>query len=175
LKRLLGGDFKPSKAKTEFNKNYTNIIPLSDFKKIIRALDKSGNTIASAFTDAILEEGLERRFDSAFNRLVDEAERNARIELRMKRIMARHQWTDILMNRHIKLTGNKPLPEDYKRWTVIVNNKLFNQPHFKCDRDNMKFNEQLLIEQFEFMAARVATKFPNLSCNLLLDKVLGTF
>ena len=175
LKRLLGNDFKAHKAKTEFNKNSTNIVSLPDFKKIIRALDKIGNPVASSFTDAILEEGLERRFDLAFNQLVDEAERNARIELRMKRIMARHQWTDILMNRHLKQTGLKPLPEDYKRWTVTVNNKLFNKPHFNRNRDNMSFDEQLLIEQFEFMAARVADKFPDLSCNMLLEKTLETF
>jgi hypothetical protein len=175
LKRLLGEGFSPSKISTDLGKQLINVVSIATFKKIILTLSKQGHPVASSFIDAILEEGLERRFDLAFNQLVDEAERNARIELRMKRIMARHQWTDILMNRHLKQTGVKPLPDDYKRWTVTVNNKLFNKLHFKRNRDNMSFDEQLLIEQFEFMAARVANKFPDLSCNMLLEKTLETF
>lgn len=67
LKRLMGADFKTHKVSTEFNPKPVNIVKLEDFKKIIRLLDKKGNEVASAFMDAILEEGLERRFDHVFN------------------------------------------------------------------------------------------------------------
>jgi hypothetical protein len=175
LKRLLGNDFQFDQAKSELNPKAVNIVYLEDFGQIIRALDKKGNPIAIAFIDAILVESLERRFDNSFGKKVSEEERNARLELRIKRILARHKWTDTLMERHVKLFGTKPSPEQYREWTVEVNKALFNKPHFKCDRDNMEIDEQLLIEQFEFMAVRNAQKFPDISCNELVRKALETF
>ena len=175
IKRILGEDFRFIQSRSELNPRPVNIVKLEDFKKIIRALDKKGNEVAPAFMDAILEEGLERRFDHAFNIKVSEQERNARLELRVTRLLARKLWTDTLMNHHLKLTGVKPTPEQYRKWTVIVNKHLFNKPHFNCDRDNMESEEQLIINQFEFMAVRVCQKYPRLDCDSIVQKALETF
>ena len=175
LKRLLGDDFRPSKTKTELGNQSINVVTLEDFTKIIRALDKKGNAIANAFIDVILQEGLERRFDRAFGRKVDEDERNQLIALRMKRIMARRLWTDVLRDRSLELFGNKPTPNDYKQWTIKVNERLFNRRHFECDRDNMEVFEQETIELFERMAERKAKTHKTATPDELVEMAINSF
>jgi hypothetical protein len=175
LKRLLGDDFRPSKTKTELGNQSINVVTLEGFAKIIRALDRKGNTVANAFIDAIIQEGLERRFDRAFGKKVDEDERNQLIALRMKRIMARRLWTDTLRDRSLKLYNEKPTPEDYRLWTVLVNERLFNKRHFRCDRDNMEQWEQETIELFERMAERKAKLHPQSTPDDLVEMALSSF
>jgi len=175
LKRLLGEEFRPSSTATELGNQKINVVSLAEVTRIIRALEKKGNPIASTFTDAILQEGLERRFDIAFNVRVSEDERNKRLALRMGRLLARRLWTDTLMERHLKLHGEKPTKDQYKYWTVIVNERLFNQPHFNCNRDTMNNDEQKTIELFERMAVRMADKHPTIDCDGLLGHALAMF
>jgi hypothetical protein len=175
LKRLLGDDFRPSKIKTELGNQSINVVTLEGFAKIIRALDRKGNTIANAFIDAILQEGLERRFDRAFGKKVDEDERNQLIALRMKRIMARKLWTDVLRDRSLELFGIKPSPNDYKQWTIKVNERLFNRRHFECDRDNMQKFEQETIELFERMAERKAKTHKMATPDDLVEMAINSF
>lgn len=175
IKSILGDGFQFDTTKSELHPKAVNILKLDQVITVIRYLDKKGNAIASAFTDAILQEGLERRFDVAFNVKVSEDERNKRLALRMSRLLARRLWTDTLMDRHIKLHGTKPTKDQYKYWTVVVNQQLFNKPHFNCNRDIMNDDEQKTIELFERMAVRMANKYPTIDCDGLLDKALAMF
>ena len=175
FKRLLGERFQPSKISTQFNQAPVNVIDIASFTILVRALDKAGYKTATALIDAFFEEGIERRFDRAFNRVVEEAEYNARLALRMKRLMARRAWTDVLQDRHIQLYGVKPTPKQFRDWTVKANEVLFGRPHFKCNRDNMELEEQRIIESFEFMAVRRAKQHPQVSPDKLLDLALDTF
>lgn len=175
VKRLLCKDSPLPKVASELNSKPVNIIFLNDFKRIIRSLDKQGHPVAEALADALLEEGIERRFARAFNQKVEEEEYDERLKLRMKRLLARHDWTDVLMNRHVDLNGVKPEPQDYKRWTVTVNQKLFGQPHFCRNRDNMTPEQQQTIYDFERMAKRRAEQYPTITADELVIKALDTF
>ena len=175
FKRLLGERFETSKTATGFNQAPINIISISVFRLLVRELDKQGNAIATALVDAFFEESVERRFDTAFGKKVSETEYNERLALRMKRLMARHAWTDVLRDRHIQCFGVKPKPDQYKDWTVIVNEALFGRRHFNCDRDTMEMEEQRLIESFEYTAVRKAKKHPSATPDELLELTLMVF
>ena len=175
LKRLMGSSFSPSKIKTELGKQLINVVSVSDASKIAYILAKKENPIADAFVQAILEEGLERRFDTAFGKKVTEAEYNALIALRMKRILARRIWTDTLRDRSLQLYGIKPDSDSYKRWTVKVNQRLFSKRHFFCNRDNMNQLEQELIELFERMAERKAKLNPKATPGEVIELALLAF
>ncbi len=175
FKRLLGNRFETSKVSTEFNQAPINVVSIPVFRLLVRELDKQGNRVASALVDAFFEESVERRFDTAFGKKVAEAEYNERLALRMKRLMSRHAWTDVLRDRHIEVFGIKPQPEQYKEWTVRVNQILFGRKHFNCDRDTMEMEEQRLIECFEYTAVRKAKQNPKANPDQLLELVLTTF
>lgn len=83
FKRLLGEDFSPHKQSIEGTKAQVNIVNLNTFKKIVYAMAKQGNAIADSLVQAMLEEGFERRFDTAFNKKVTESEYNQRLALRI--------------------------------------------------------------------------------------------
>ena len=173
--RLLGEGFSPSKQSIEGTKALVNVVDLPTFTKILYAMAKRDNAIADALIQSLLEEGFERRFDTAFGKKVDEAEYNERLALRMKRLLARRQWTDVLRDRHVKCFGEKPSPKQFKDWTVLANEVLFNRKHFNCDRDNMNMEEQRLIEHFEYMAAYQAGRNPELDPEQLLGLALSAF
>jgi len=175
IKRLLDNEFNPTKSTTEYTKAAVNIVDLITFRKIIRALDRQGNPIATALVDAFFEESVERRYDTAFGKKVTESERNQILAQRMKRLIARRGWTDILQERHIECYGTKPTPKQFRDWTVRVNQVLFSKTHFKCDRDNMQAEEQSIIETFEKMAVRRAGQNPKEEPTILLELALDTF
>lgn len=175
LKRLLGEGFRPHKVKTELGNQLINVILVEDFKKVVLALALKGNTLAQSLVEALLEEGIERRFARAFNQKVEEEEYDEKLKLRMKRLFARHDWTDVLMNRYIDLNGVKPESHHYRKWTVAVNQKLFGQSHFCRNRDNMTPEQQQTIYDFERMAKRRAEQYPDISADELVIKALDTF
>lgn len=175
IKALIGKDFQFDTAKSELNPKAVNILYLDQISKLTYQLAKKGNAVADAFVQAILEEGLERRFDRAFGKQVEEDQRNQLIVLRMKRIMARRLWTDTLRDRSLELFGTKPDPEDYRRWTIKVNERLFNRYHFYCDRDNMEVREQETIELFERMAERKAKLHYLATPDELVEMALSSF
>ena len=160
LKRLLGEDFSPPRVATELSPNKAYILTIDQFKRVILELSKRGNPVASAFVEACLLESIERRFDRAFNVKRSEDERNALMELRVKRLLARRKWTDVIQQRNLELFGMVPTPEQFRDWTVKANLALFNCRHFKCDRDNMTITEQMIIESFEFLCCRWAKNIP---------------
>ena len=175
IKALLGKGFQFAKIASELNPKAVNIVDLITFRKIIRALDKQGNPVASALVDAFIEESIDRRYDTAFGKKVTESERNQILAQRMKRLIARRGWTDILQERHIECYGSKPTPKQFRDWTVRVNQALFTKTHFKCDRDNMQAEEQSIIETFEKMAVRRAGQNPKEEPTILLELALDTF
>ena len=175
FKALLGNGFQFAKASTELNPKAVNIVDVTTFRLILRKLDKQGNAIATALIDAFIEESVDRRLDTAFGKKVSEVERNEILALRMKRLLARHAWTDVLRDRHIQCFGTKPTPSQYKAWTVQANKVLFNKAHFNCDRDTMQTEEQRIIEMFENMAIRRADQNPSVDPSRLLELALDTF
>ena len=171
-----GGTFDiVRQTQIEGQRHKINIISLEDFSKVIYELQKKGNPVADAFLRALIIEGIERRFDKAFGKFVEEQERNNRIRLRMERILARTEWTDTLMNRSLKLYGVKPKAQDYQRWTVYVNKMLFDQPHFQCDRDTMSEEEQKIIKAFETTASFKAKKYPNATPDEIITMAVNVF
>lgn len=175
LKRLLGEGFRPSKIKTELGNQLINVISLTSASRTIYLLSLAGNAVAKELMLALVDEGLDRRFNKAFGRKVTDDEYNARLALRLARLQARRLWTDILRNRSLELYGVKPKPEQYKIWTVIVNDRLFNRDHFFCNRDNMNQVEQETIELFERMARRKAELYPQATPDQLVEMALAAF
>ena len=175
FKRLLGEGFSPSKKSIEGTKAQVNIISLDAFVDLLYALALDGNPVADVIVKSLLHEPIQRRYDTAFNKKVSEAEYNALLALRYKRILARHAWTDVLQERHLQCFGTKPNPNQFKNWTVKVNEALFSKKHFNCNRDNMEEGEQRMIESFEYMAVRRAKQHPNATPDELLALALDTY
>lgn len=151
FKALLDEGFQFPKCRSELHPKAVNILTLENAVKVIRALDRKGNETAQAFTDAILEESLERRFDTAFGKEVTEQERNASLALRMQRIKARRSYTDLikLHQEYLGYYGTQRGKDEFRGLTTKVNLALFGQPHFKCDRDTMTPFQQRTIAAFE--------------------------
>lgn len=175
VKSLLGKGLQLDKWKSELNSNPVNVISIKDFKKLVRALDRKGNILAEALTDALLEESIERRFARAFNVKFDEDEAEKRLALRMGRIISRFAWTDVIKKRHYQITGRYPSSDYYRSCTIMVNKKLFGRPHFNCNRDNMTPEQQQLISDFERMAQRKSKQYPDLPAHELLMKIIELF
>lgn len=175
VKSLLGKNFQFDTAKTELNPKSVNILSLAQATKVIYLLARKGNEIANEFMLALTEEGLDRRFSKAFNQRVTEEEYQSRIALRLKRLEARRLWTDVLRDRSLDLWNEKPTPEQYRLWTVLVNERLFNKRHFQCNRDNMDLMEQETVELFERMAERKSKLHPNATPDELIEIALASF
>lgn len=178
FKPLLGKGFQfdtSHKAKSELNPKAVNILYLPEVARLIKALAINGNPIADEFLDAILEEGLDRRFARAFNLRVDEEEYDARIRQRMDRILARTTYTDFIRNRYLELYGTKPPQRLYRDITVMVNRKLFGRDHFFCDRDNMNETQQQAIAHFETFVNLRAKNHPGEDPAIVVEKVLQVF
>jgi len=175
FKRILGDDFSPHKISTELGKQKINVINLPEAVRLIKALAINGNPIADEFLDAILEEGLDRRFARAFNLRVDEEEYDARIRRRMDRILARTTYTDFIRDRYLELYGTKPPQRLYRDITVMVNRKLFGRDHFFCDRDNMNETQQQAIAHFETFVNLRAKNHPGEDPAIVVEKVLQVF
>lgn len=175
IKALLGNGFQFPKAKSELHSKEVNILLVPQVSKLVYLLAVKGNSIANEFMLALVEEGLDRRFSKAFNQRVTEEEYQERIALRMKRLQARKLWTDVLRDRSMLLFGISPTPNNYRDWTVKVNERLFNKRHFQCDRDNMNHLEQEMIELFERMAQRKAKLHPQATPDQLVEMALASF
>ena len=94
LKALLGKDLELPKVRTELANNPAYVLTIPQFKDIVFELaTKKKNEIAAAFLKAALEETIERRFDTAFGKKVEEEVRNARLKARVEGILQRNFWT----------------------------------------------------------------------------------
>lgn len=176
VKTLLGNDSKLLKTKSEISKNPVNTITIEQFIQLIKVLAvQKANQEAIALLVILAEESIERRFNNAFGVKCTEDEYNELLTIRWKRLLARKDYTDVLMERHIDLYGTKPVANDYKRWTVKVNLHLFGCKHFKCDRDNMTKPQQELITDLERTVKRFSSMFPTITPIELINKTLETF
>lgn len=175
FKALLGKDFSFLKTKSELNSKEVNILTIAHVTKVIYLLSLKGDDKAKELMLALVEEGLDRRFSKAFGQRVTDEEYNARLALRIARLQARRLWTDTLRDRSLELYGIKPTSEQYRLWTVIVNNALFDRDHFFCDRDNMDQMEQETIELFERMARRKAETNPQATPDDLVMMAIQAF
>lgn len=175
FKALLGEGFQFAKASSELHPKAVNTFSIKDFALLVVELSAKGHPLAKALNKAFVEEAIERRYDTAFGKKVEEAEYNVRLVLRMKRLLARHAWTDVLQERHLECFGTKPSSNQFKEWTVKVNEALFSKKHFNCNRDNMEEEEQRVIESFEYMAVRRAKQHPKATPDELLVLALDTY
>lgn len=175
IKSLLGKDFQFTKIKSDLHPKAVNILTLDQFKEVIKVLAGRGNKIALEFVNAIIDEGLDRRFNRAFDIKVTEDEYNEKIKFRVLRVEARLEWTDVLMKRHLEIFGCKPEPKQYAYWTKRVNMFLFGQPNFNYDRDTMTKKQQETIQHFEICAVRWSEQNPDMNCEELLEMMLERY
>ncbi|TVQ54030.1 MAG: hypothetical protein EA366_12270 [Spirulina sp. DLM2.Bin59] len=137
FKRLLGEGFRSSKVATDQGNQRINALPLDVFLDLLYALAKQGNPVADALARAFMHEAPQRRFDTAAGVKVSEAEYNATLKQRMERVTARKEWTDIIRDRSLELTGRPAPSHVFSGLTREVNMALFNRPNFEGNRDNM--------------------------------------
>jgi hypothetical protein len=175
LKRLLGDGFSPSKQSIMDVKQKINVVKITELMTILNKVAFAGNIQAQELLLAFAEETIERRFNNAFGIKCTEDEYNEKLTIRLKRLLARKDYTDVLMERHIDLYETKPVPEDYRVWTVKVNKALFGCQHFKCNRDSMTTEQQEMITDFERTVKRFALKYDHATPMELIDKTLETF
>jgi len=175
IKALLGKDFQFAKVVSELHPKAVNTLTIKEFSLLLIELTAAGYPVARALASVFAEEAIDRRYDTAFGKKVSESERNQILAQRMKRLLARRAWTDVLQDRHIQCYGTKPTAKQFKDWTVRVNEVLFSRKHFNCDRDNMQGEEQRTIEMFENMAIRRAGQNPQANPAALLELALDTF
>lgn len=90
FKALLGDSFQFLKTSSELNPKAVNTLNIKDFALLVVELSAKGHPLAKALNKAFVEEAIERRYDTAFGKKVEEAEYNVRLVLRMKRLLARH-------------------------------------------------------------------------------------
>jgi hypothetical protein len=163
LKALPNADLslgdKSGSVKSETGESFIPVSLEDAITYWVKMAEKS-NAHAIAILAACAIEALERRADSAFGKLRTEDERNQRLLLRKQRILARREWTDVVKDFQVAkgYYGTKQGSEEFKRLTVLVNLKLFGQPHFCCDRDMMTLEQQRVIESFETFLCRRANK-----------------
>ena len=175
VKALLGKDCNLTKVASDIAKRPVNTLTVAQFKAFVLAASKQGDPIAGAFVDALVEEGIERRFDTAAGVKVSEAEYNAKLKQRMERVTARREWTDIIRDRSLELTG-RPAPDRVYSWlTNRVNMALFGRPNFMGNRDNMTAREQRIITSFETMVSMLADRFPRATPTELITRALDSW
>jgi hypothetical protein len=176
VKVLLGNDCKLLKIPSEISKNPVNTISIDQLVELVTKLaTEKLNREAIVLLSIFAIEVLENRFNHAFGVKCTQEEQNKNLAIRWKRLLARRDYTDVLMERHIDLYGTKPVPEDYRVWTVKVNKVLFGCQHFKCNRDNMTTEQQEMITDFERTVKRFALKYDYATPMELIDKTLETF
>lgn len=113
LKRLMGIGFKTTRYKTEFNRNVTLGVSLSDFKKVLRKLDKLDDVVAVELTDALVDLTLHQLFCDAFGVKFDADDRQAHLIARMNGKVKRRDYTDAIadyLKRHTELS------DSYVKW-----------------------------------------------------------
>lgn len=175
VKALLGKGSNLTKTASDIAKRPVNTVTIAQFKSVVLSLSKQGHPVAGAFVDALVEEGIERRFNTAAGVHVEESEYNAQLKQRMERVTARLEWTDVIRDRSLALTG-RPAPEGvYSGLTRQVNMALFGRPNFHGNRDNMTPREQRIITAFETMVVMFADRFPRATPTELITRALDSW
>jgi hypothetical protein len=161
FKRLLGDDFKTSKVKTVYNKNYINFVTLYVFELILARLDRSGNTEAQNIRDLLVGLSLHQLFSDAFYVKFEKEERQRWLEDRGNGKIYRRTLTDsikdyLLAHPH----ADKTL---YPVVTDLIYLGIFNRraAELKTDwnetntRDSMTRQELFLVAEVEALTSRL--------------------
>jgi len=173
VKALLGKDSQLfRKVASDLNNRPVNTVGIEDFKTFVFRLSQKGDPVATAFVEAMIHEGIERRFNTAAGVRVEESEYNARLKQRMERVTARLEWTDVIRDRSLALTGRPAHEGVYSGLTRQVNMALFGRPNFHSNRDNMTPREQRIITAFETMVVMFAERFPHDTPTALITRAL---
>lgn len=180
FKALQDGGFQPGEITEVRMPDGRAIAKTSDLETIAAfwAYMSSSNSTAFALTVALATETITRRFDRAFDQQVTEEEYDAQLVLRFKRLDSRKLWTDVVRDRMVEhgyYQDRKRVSAEFRALTVKVNLALFDQPHFKCDRDTMNDNEQELIADFERACVRLSKKRPTALPAEIVDSALLLF
>jgi hypothetical protein len=168
---------KPEKLSVQGNNAKLNCSTI-EFAAAYWVLRSKDNNKAFALATALVTESIQRRFDRAFGQHVTEAEYDASLRLRLERLNARRGWTDVVKDRMLELgyyNDSERVREEFRELTVTANLKLFNQPHFQCNRDQMTHEQQLLIGDFERAAERKARQYPNATPYQIVEMALMLF
>lgn len=139
LKRLMGEDFKSAQLKTEFNKNITNAVTLSDFEKVLAKLDRLGNKAAQELRDDMIGLSLHQLFCDAFGVKFEVEDRSKWLKYRQVHRKAFHpKYTSWL--KFDGITDGKDYAKEVNRLKLCANLPL--KPVEQYDTDEMwLFNE----------------------------------
>ena len=97
VRRLLGKEFQFLQVQSELNPKKVNTISLEELTKVIKTLAKRGEEKAWALLEASFTEKIERIFDAAFGKEVEEREREAKFKARLQhKKQFRPKFTDWL-------------------------------------------------------------------------------
>lgn len=167
IKRLLGKDFKATKAKTEFNRNYVNVVSLKDYEKIIFRLALKGNAKAISFSEDLIGLSLHQLFCDAFKIKFEAEDRQEWLKIRQTGKETRKTLTDAI--RDYCQRNNDDLSVNYKKWifnnaTDAVNQGVFDgrrarelKRDWQIDgdvREHFSKDELRWVEQVEDLAMR---------------------
>ena len=161
FKRLLGDEFKTSKVKTVYNKNYTNFVTLYVFELILAKLDRNGNTEAQNLRDSLVGLSLHQLFSDAFYIKFEKEERQQWIEDRQSGKEYRRTLTDSIRDYLLAHpTADKNL---YAIVTDLIYLGIFNRraAQLKADwnetnpRDGMTRQELFLVAEVEALTSRL--------------------
>lgn len=84
IKALLGKDYSFPKRRTPLNSKAVNTLTLPDFERLLRKLDKSGNSIAESICDDLIGLSLHQLFCDAFEIEFDGRDRQTWLKNRQK-------------------------------------------------------------------------------------------
>lgn len=159
----MGNDFKTPKAKTEFNKNVTNVVSLEDFEIVIAKLDRAGSHKAQDFRDELIGLSLNQLWSDAFNVKFDTEERQQWLLSRQQSKITRRTLTNAIRD-YVK-NNKSDLSDNYQKFiynncTDAVNRLVFGRSAKKlkeswdCNdvRAAMTIEELMIIDGVERLA-----------------------
>ena len=175
-KAILGNDFSLHKISDNSNKNKANQtwISIPNFLGIMtvesRKSEKAMAIILAGFTTDFYS-----ALKSHFGEVMDEEQKEYLRELVFNRLANFKAWTDVIRDRYLSLTGEKPKSDYYKTCVKHVNMELFGVTHFKNDRNNMTEMQQTTITKFEELLVAMSKKHPTASPKRLITKSLEVY
>ena len=156
LKALCGEGFQFPKWATPLNPKAVNVLPLVAVEKVILELALKGHPLAVEMTRALVGLSLHQLFCDSFGVEFGPAQRQEFLGDRLKRVSAFYGWTDCIKDYQQRqgIYGTDQGNRMFGDCIRLVNRRLFDQPHFNCDRDTMTIEQQLDIETFETLLKR---------------------
>lgn len=169
LKRLLGKDFRPSKAKTNLYNQLINAIPILEFEKLLAKLDRAGNIKAQQLRDDLVGLSLHQLLADAFHQKFEAEDRQQWLKTRQSSKITRRLLTDAIKDycdKHPERSDNYR-KFIYNNCTDKLYRALFKKPATKlreelnCVGDLRAFftdTELMTLERHEDYATRLIDK-----------------